>query len=93
MVFEWDEQKEQVNIQKHKISFVEAETVFYDPFVLTIPDPDHSTEEDRFIDIGMSEKHRILLVVYTERKENIRIISARKATTSERKIYEKERKN
>lgn len=93
MIFEWDEQKEKANVKKHKITFAEAETIFYDPYALTISDPDHSTEENRFIDIGMSEKHRILLVVYTERKENIRIISARKATASERKIYEKERKS
>jgi uncharacterized DUF497 family protein len=93
MIFEWDEQKEKVNLQTHKISFAEAETVFYDPYALSMPDPDHSIEEERFIDIGRSAKHRILLVVYTERRENIRIISARKATASERKIYEKERKS
>ena len=93
MIFEWDEQKEKANLQTHKIGFVEAETVFYDPYALSMPDPDHSIEEERFIDIGRSTKHRVLLVVYTERRENIRIISARKATANERNIYEKERKS
>lgn len=87
-IFEWDEEKENSNFRKHKITFAEGETVFYDPLSLTIPDPDHSTEEHRFIDIGTSNKNRILVVVYTERGEKIRIISVRKATKAERKIYE-----
>ena len=88
--FEWDENKEKSNLRKHKISFDEAESVFSDMFSVTISDPDHSVEENRFIDIGMSENNRILVVVYVEREENIRIISARKATRAERKIYEQD---
>ena len=89
-IFEWAENKEKVNLSKHKVSFAEAETVFYDQLAVTISDPDHSIEENRFIDIGTSDKNRILIVSYTERGESIRIISARKATRSERKKYEKE---
>ena len=74
-IFEWDEAKEKTNFRKHKITFTEGETVFYDPLSLTIPDPDHSIDEDRFIDIGTSNKNRILVVVYTEREDKIRIIS------------------
>lgn len=87
-IFEWDENKEKSNLRKHKVSFDEAETVFSDIFSVTIPDPDHSLEENRFIDIGISDKNRVLIVVYTEREEKIRIISARKATKTEQKIYE-----
>ena len=87
-VFEWDENKEKSNLSKHKVDFSEAETVFSDMLSVTIPDPDHSFEEQRFIDIGMSDKSRVLVVVYTEREAKIRIISARPATPSERKKYE-----
>ncbi len=86
--FEWDEEKAKANLQKHKVSFDEAITVFIDPFSITIPDPDHSVEEQRYIDIGRSDKGHVLVVVYTERGQNIRIISCRKATSSERKLYE-----
>ena len=58
MIFEWDEQKANVNLRKHHVSFEEAKTVFNDPFSLTINDPDHSTEEDRFIDTGLSSHER-----------------------------------
>ncbi len=86
--FEWDDKKEKSNVRKHGISFNEGESVFYDSYSLTIPDPDHSDEEQRFIDIGTSNKNRILVVVYTEREDRIRIISVRKATNAERKKYE-----
>lgn len=86
--FEWDEKKARSNIKKHGISFDEGITVFLDHFSITIPDPDHSIEEQRYIDIGISDKGRILVVVYTERNSNIRIISCRKATSSERNFYE-----
>lgn len=87
--FEWDEEKARINLKKHKVSFTEATTVFSDPFSITIPDPDHSVEEQRYIDIGSSYKGGILVVVYTERgAANIRIISCRKANLSERKFYE-----
>jgi len=93
LIFEWDAKKARINIEKHKISFEEACTVFHDMLLLTFPDEPHSETEDRFISIGMSERERILLVVYTEHDERddriiIRIVSCRKATLSERKIYE-----
>jgi uncharacterized DUF497 family protein len=86
--FEWDEEKAKANLKKHRVSFDEATTVFIDPFSFTIPDPDQSEEEQRYIDIGSSDKDRAPVVVYTERGSNIRIISCRKATSSERKLYE-----
>jgi len=86
--FEWDEEKAKANLKKHRVSFDEATTVFIDPFSITIPDPDHSGEEQRYIDIGSSDKDHVLVVVYTEHGSNIRIISCRKATPSERKLYE-----
>ena len=62
--FEWDDEKDQANLKKHKVSFDEAVTVFTDPFSLTIPDPAHSSSEQRFIDIGSSARGRVLVVVY-----------------------------
>jgi uncharacterized DUF497 family protein len=88
LTFEWDGNKAQENIRKHKVSFDEATTVFMDPFSTTIPDPDHSGDEERFIDIGTSIKGQVLVVVYTERGANIRLISCRQATPLERKKYE-----
>lgn len=88
--FEWDQDKAEQNLKKHEVSFDEATTVFADPLSLTIPDPEHSYEEGRFVITGLSHKQRQLVVVYTERKENIRIISARLATPHERKQYEEE---
>ena len=86
--FEWGTQKAKSNEQKHGITFDEASTVFEDPLSLTIHDPLHSENEERFTLIGVSHKNRILIVVYTERGDNIRIISARKATKNERSYYE-----
>ena len=86
--FEWDEDKAKESLGKHKVSFDEAVTVFSDPFSITISDPDHSVDEQRYIDIGTSSKGRVLVVVYTERGNSIRIISCRKATLVERSIYE-----
>lgn len=86
--FEWDEEKDRVNLRKHRVGFDEATTVFIDPFSITIHDPDHSGDEQRFIDIGSSEKDRVLVVVYTERGSTIRLVSCRKSTPSERKLYE-----
>ena len=91
LIFEWDERKAKANLEKHGISFGEAESVFYDPGSLTIADPDHSDDESRFIDIGTSNQDRILVVVYTERARRIRLISARKALRKERAVYEQER--
>jgi len=86
--FEWDENKAKENIRNHQISFEEAATIFKDPFSITIFDPDHSIGEDRYVDIGCSSTGRVLIVVYTERGQNIRIISCRKTEPNERRKYE-----
>lgn len=86
--FEWDEEKAKANLRKHRVDFDEATTVFTDPFSMTIHDPAHSGDEQRYIDIGRSDKGRVLVVVYTERGSNIRLVSCRKATSSERRLYE-----
>jgi uncharacterized DUF497 family protein len=86
--FEWDFQKAERNLKQHGVSFDDATTVFRDTLSITILDPDHSERENRFIDIGMSHRGELLVVSYTERKEKIRIISARPATRAERKNYE-----
>jgi hypothetical protein len=88
IIFEWDQEKAEKNIQNHSVSFNEASTVFNDPLSLTIHDPLHSDKEDRFVIIGNSYKNRLLLVVHVERGDKIRIISARKATRKEKKHYE-----
>ena len=92
-IFEWDASKARINLEKHKISFDEASTIFLDPFMITFVDDFHSDKEERFISIGLSERNRVLLAVHTEREEKsetlvIRIISCRKATQTERKRYE-----
>jgi uncharacterized protein len=86
--FEWDPHKASRNRQKHRVSFHEAATVFGDALAITYSDPDHSVSEQRFITIGSSNSTRILVVAHTDRGNNIRIISARKATSRERKHYE-----
>lgn len=88
LLFEWDENKAQNNIKKHGISFEEASTVFGDSLSLTISDPLHSMNEERFIIIGMSHQNRLLIVVHTERSDTIRIINARLTTRRERRYYE-----
>lgn len=87
--FEWDENKNEINKKKHKISFEEAKTVFYDEEALVIDDPEHSQEEERFIILGLSKKANLLVVCHCYRASDtvIRIISARKATKSETKQY------
>jgi len=86
--FEWDPLKAESNLNAHGVSFDEATTVFRDTLSITIADPDHSNSEDRFIDIGLSHRGQLLVVSYTERKDRIRIISARPANRAERKSYE-----
>lgn len=86
-IFEWDKGKAVENLRKHQISFEEAETVFYDPLAFTIADEEHSTQEPRYWNVGRSNRERILLVVYTEVGNIIRIISCRAATAKERKTY------
>ena len=88
--FEWDEEKAEINLKKHKVDFEQAKSVFGDPFSITVDDPDHSKEEQRFIDIGKSASGKLLVVVYTERGSKIRIISCRKATPTERRKYEEQ---
>ncbi len=89
LTFEWDAKKAESNLAKHGISFEEAATVFGDPKSLTIPDPLHSQAEIRFAILGRSHQGRLLVVVHTERGDNIRIISARQASRRERGYYEK----
>ncbi len=90
MRFEWDLKKNKANIKKHGVSFEEAQTVFFDPLAKVADDPDHSSQEDRFIAVGHSSFHRVLLVVhcFREKGSTIRIVSARKLTKSEREQYE-----
>ena len=88
LIFEWHEAKSKENLRKHNISFDQAKSVFSDPFLLTFPDAGHSEMEERFVNIGRSPKGNVLIVIHTEREESIRIISCRKATASECKIYE-----
>ncbi len=88
--FEWDARKSATNLSKHGIAFEEAQTVFLDENALLIPDEEHSSEEDRFIIMGFSDRLRILVVCHCYRKSDdvIRIISARKANNAERAQYE-----
>jgi uncharacterized protein len=88
--FEWDELKADRNAIKHGVSFEEAKTVFADSNSVTIADLEHSIDEDRYIDIGISNLGRLLVVVYTERDNYIRIISSRCATNREIRIYEQD---
>jgi hypothetical protein len=87
--FEWDENKNSINKKKHKISFEEAKTVFYDAEAIVIDDPDHSEDEDRFLILGISQNMNLLVVCHCCREldTTIRIISARKATSTETKQY------
>jgi uncharacterized DUF497 family protein len=88
MEFEWDPSKATENFRKHKVSFTEAATVLGDFLGATASDPDHSGDESRHITIGLSNRGRLLIVAHAERRERIRIISARKLTRNERRVYE-----
>jgi len=88
LTFEWHEEKDKENLKKHKVSFKEAKTVFNDPFLVTFHDPEHSISEQRYLNIGVSSKGRTLIVIHTEIEGSIRIISCRKATKNERRVYE-----
>lgn len=88
MEFEWDRDKAAQNLEKHEVSFDEAVTVFHDPLAATFDDPDHSAGEQRFVTIGYSSQNRLIVVAHTEHGESIRIISARLATSQERKRHE-----
>lgn len=86
--FEWDSSKAETNLKKHGISFDEAKSVFFDDYARVKPDPDHSFSEHRFIIQGISNQNRLLVISFTDRKDKIRIINARKSTNRERKQYE-----
>lgn len=90
MEFEWDEEKNLKNQKKHGIGFPEVKTVFEDFYAILFDDPDHSEAEERFLIIGMSFEKGVCIVshCYREKNEKIRIISARKATKKEQKIYD-----
>lgn len=90
MNFNWDPKKASENVKKHKVTFEEAVTVFYDPMAKISDDPDHSADEERFLMIGHSNRENLLIVVhvYKEKNETIRIISARKATKKETRYFE-----
>lgn len=88
MKYEWDENKAVKNSVKHGVSFTEAKTIFDDPLYVDFYDLDHSEDEERYLIVGESNRGRLLIVSYTERKELIRIISAREVTKSEREAYE-----
>jgi len=90
LTFEWDSRKARSNLSKHGISFEEASTIFGDSLSLTIPDPDHSITERRYITVGRAFNGKLLVVVHTDRGNNIRIISARPASRRERRFYEQE---
>ena len=88
LIFEWDPEKARENEQKHGVGFPEASEVFDDGHSSSVPDPDHSADEDRYLIFGISKQGRHLVVSYTERGERIRLISARQMTSRERRAYE-----
>ena len=88
MKFTWDPAKDQENQRVHGVSFQEATTVFGDPLAASVPDPDHSIGQERMITMGQSSSGLLLVVSHTEQADTIRIISARRATSHERKDYE-----
>jgi uncharacterized DUF497 family protein len=88
--FVWDREKAAANLRKHGVDFEEASTAFGDPLSITIPDPDHSAGEERWLLVGESGAARLLVVAYTERANEIRLITARAATRRERQTYEEE---
>lgn len=91
MQVEWDPAKSSANRLKHRVSFEEATSVFFDPQAVVYDDPDHSDEEARFLIVGHSNHQRVLVVTHTYRGDRIRIISARNATPRERKLHEEGR--
>ena len=89
MQFAWDPKKATSNFRDHRVTFEEASSVFGDSLAITFDDPDHSEGESRLLTFGQSEQERLLVVSHTERRGVVRIISARRATRAERRIYEK----
>ncbi|MGH9793218.1 MAG: BrnT family toxin [Candidatus Acidiferrales bacterium] len=90
LLFAWDPKKAAANLRKHGVSFEEAATAFGDPYSLTVPDPDHSATEQRYLLLGYSEAGRLLVVAHLEDADQIRLITARVATRHERRAYEEE---
>lgn len=88
LTFAWDPHKALNNLRKHGINFAEATTVFDDPLGATLSDPVHSTDEDRYLIIGLSNRGRLLIVAFAEHAERIRIINARRLTVQEQRQYE-----
>ena len=89
MEFIWDPNKAESNQKKHGVTFEEAVTAFNDPHAMIMEDPTHSQHEERFLVLGLSERYRVLVVVFVERvRDQLRIISARPATAHERRLYE-----
>jgi len=86
--FEWDLNKAKANLVKHRIAFAEGATIFNDPLIITIVDPVYSNSEQRYLSMGLSFKGRLLVVVHVEQNNRTSIISCRKATSRERKVYE-----
>lgn len=88
ITFEWDAAKARANAERHRVTFEEAITAFGDPLSSTIPDPDHSQDEERCVLLGLSSRRRLLVVAHTDRGDTIRIISARLASKREKRSYE-----
>ncbi len=88
--FSWDPDKADANERKHGVSFDEASTAFGDPLSVTIPDPDHSLNEARYLLIGLTDRQRLVVVAHTEQAGEIRLINARLATPRERRAYEED---
>ena len=86
--FEWDCRKAASKLAKHGVSFAEAVTAFRDPYGRIVQDPRHSHSEERLALVGRSERRRLVAIMFTEREDRVRLISARKATRSERNDYE-----
>lgn len=90
MKFAWDGAKARSNLRKHGLSFHEAATVFGDPLAITYADPDHSQDEDRYLTFGYTNAGKFVVVVHTDRRDYVRIISARRMTRREKKAYQQE---
>lgn len=86
--FEWDEAKARENLKKHRVGFDEGKTIFNDPFLLTFPDIYNSGAEERYVNVGLSFRDRVLVLIHTEKQGRTRIISCRKASLRERRHYE-----
>lgn len=88
--YTWNPVKARANLGKHQVGFTEAATVFEDPLGITVYDPDHSVDEERYLTVGASARGRLLIVAHAAEDDAIRIISARQLTRAERRDYEDE---